>query len=90
MSRFLRFFRIFAFVIACAFSAFSAQAYTITLDDQGAIDHSGPQYFDSSNYQGLSSLYQYNSVQSSVQHNHTQVYTEQQNFEDCQIQMTTY
>ena len=36
MSRFLRFFRVFAVIIACAFSALSAHAYTITLDDTNA------------------------------------------------------
>ena len=53
MSRFLRFFRVFAFIIACAFSAFSAQAHYVQLiDGDYATSGSVPSQFDyiSSNY----------------------------------------
>jgi uncharacterized repeat protein (TIGR02543 family) len=56
MSRFLRFFRAFVVAIACAFSAFSAQAYTITLDDRGAVLPSAPTEFQSGSIPGLDYL----------------------------------
>ena len=48
MSRFLRFFRVFAVIIACAFGAFSAQAYKITLDDGDAKFASNPSTYTAS------------------------------------------
>ena len=53
MSRFLRFFRVFAVIIACAFSAFSAQAHNVQLiDGDHATSGSVPSQFNyiSSNY----------------------------------------